>query len=202
MKLLKSMTGASPETRMILLLWIAMMGKLYGALPSEYAKYLGVSKRSLIKAIDYLLLEGYIEEVPGLSRRKGRKRGSGYDISCTSLQWFEESVNEIFLKDHFYSTLYLNINGDSQKLSLESQVLLLVLISTSDQFSRVYNVDYEYISQLTGLKLENIKYNLSTLVNEGFLRPLVVDFKPKGRFSVIDLVYEVIAPPCLKLPTP
>ncbi|WP_108944161.1 hypothetical protein [Shewanella halifaxensis] len=196
-KLLKSMTGASPETRMILLLWIAMRRELYVALPSEYAKYLGVSKRSLMKAIDYLLSEGYIEEVPGLSRRKGRKRGSGYDISCTSLQWFEESVNEIFLKDYFYSTLYLNINGDSQKLSLEPQVLLLVLISTSDQFSRVYNVDYEYISQLTGLKLENIKYNLSTLVNEGFMRSLVVDFKPKGRFSVIDFVYEVMAPPCL-----
>ncbi|CAM3249662.1 hypothetical protein [Shewanella pealeana] len=191
MKLLRSMTGASPEARMILLLWIAMRRELYVALPSEYAKYLGVSKRSLMKAIDYLLSEGYIEEVPGLSRRKGRRGGSGYDISYTSLQWFEESRAEIFLKDYFDSALYLNMNGNSQKLTLESQVLLLVLIFLSDHFSRIYNVDYEYVSQLTGLKVKVIKDNLSTLV-----KPLVVGFNPNGRFSVVEPIYKLIKPPC------
>ncbi|WP_139151813.1 hypothetical protein [Shewanella colwelliana] len=196
MKLLKSMTGALPETRMILLLWIAIRRELYVTLPSEYAKYLGVSKRSLMKAIEYLLSEGYIEEVPGLAKGRGKKGGSGYDISYTSLQWFEESRAEISLKDYFDSALYLNMKGDSQKLTLESQVLLLALIFLSDQFSRIYNVDYEYVSQITGLKFKNIKDNLSTLVNEGFLLPLVVDFKPKGRFSVVDPIYKLIANPC------
>ncbi|MGS0724571.1 hypothetical protein ACVBKF_00165 [Shewanella sp. 0m-11] len=196
-KLLKSMTGASPETRMILLLWIAMRRELYVALPSEYAKYLGVSKRSLMKAIKYLLSEGYIEEVPGLTKGAGRKGGSGYDISSTSIQWFEESRAEISLKDYFDSALYFNMNGNSQKLTLESHVLLLVLIFLSDQFSRIYNVDYEYVSQLTGLEVKVIKDNVSTLVNEDLLFPLVVGFKPKGRFSVVEPIYKLIECPCL-----
>lgn len=74
MLLLSSMTGATPEIRLVLLAWAAFFGNSFqsGEI-NELASTLKVSKRHFRSALKYLVREGYICKCKSVVEQTGKK---------------------------------------------------------------------------------------------------------------------------------
>lgn len=162
MFLLTTMTGAEPETRWILVLWITAFSEMiwtggYKELPRVFA----VSKKSFDTAIRYLVSEGYL----------GRTRKQNFSITnAKKLEHFEYYVTE-YSKDYWrkslpnaYSTpnlwykqmfpLLLDINEQTQiakKMTVTMRLVMLFLYSKADIAGYVVLPGAELIKKELGM---------------------------------------------------
>lgn len=194
MRLLKSMTEATPETRMVLLLLIAHRQKLHAAPISMLTKHLGVSKNVLTTAIKYLLSEGYLEDITGMvSKVKlGGPSGRCYEVTYTALTWYEESLGEAVFRDDFIGVLELNVKERHRpKLKLASKLLLLVLILSSKKSGYAYGLSLGDYGILTGINNSKLKYHFSQLAHLDLILTSVGGFSSNGGFGSVNFIYGV-----------
>ncbi|MEL4371547.1 hypothetical protein [Shewanella xiamenensis] len=89
MLLLSSMTGATPEIRLVLLAWAAFFGNSFqsGEI-NELASTLKVSKRHFRSALKYLVREGYICKCKSVVEQTGKKKSKLRFVCClTNESW-------------------------------------------------------------------------------------------------------------------
>lgn len=89
MLLLNSMTGATPEIRLVLLAWAAHFGNSYqSGEMNEFASTLKVSKRHIRSALKYLVREGYIWKCKSIVEQHGVKKSKlRFDCGLTDECW-------------------------------------------------------------------------------------------------------------------
>ena len=94
MQLLFSMTGATPETRLILITWLVRLGANFQSGSRDtLAKALGVSKRNLGIALEYLVREGYLWKIKshlGQLERSNSKIRFDYAVTNECLKMWGE----------------------------------------------------------------------------------------------------------------
>lgn len=89
MFLLHSLTGATPETRLVLLAWAARFGTNFQSGKKDvFAAELGVSNRHLRMALEFLVREGYIWEIKRFIKRPLESKSDvRFDYGLTTRTW-------------------------------------------------------------------------------------------------------------------
>lgn len=109
MQLLLSMTGATPETRLVLLTWAVRLGRDFQSGSRDaLAKALSVSKRKLGIALQYLEQEGYLWKIRSpLERQKDDKSKLRFDyaLSTECIRMWRECLEACSWQDELESVL-------------------------------------------------------------------------------------------------
>ncbi len=180
MYLLSSMTGASPETRFVLFAWAARHGNGFQSGTMEVlATHLGISKRHLGVALDYLVREGYLWKIKSpLEALKGDKRKVRFDYCLTPEawnMWSDWACAECNWKDEIDHVLRLPQSNEvvgSKKRSAITAQMRLVWISlwmASNKAGYVNGCDFTGLSRMLGMSEEQFHRGARALSRKGFL---------------------------------
>lgn len=178
MQLLLSMTNASPAIKLILLTWVTKLGDQFqhGELDA-LAKALGVSKRHLVQALDYLVQEGYLWQVKStLNSSSGKKSRALFDYAlsreckeiwarCTSFIWQNELI-EVLSKTSFLERISTE---NPLTINTNTRLIWAVLLLQSNQARYVIGLNTTSIEQITGMSQVAIRRAINWLVAHGVI---------------------------------
>lgn len=180
MYLLSSMTGASPETRFVLFAWAARHGNGFQSGTMEVlATHLGISKRHLGVALDYLVREGYLWKIKSpLEALKGDKRKVRFDYCLTPeawRMWSEWVAEKCSWKDEIDHVLRLpqsnEVVGSKKRSALTAQMRLvwISLWMASNKAGYVIGCDFAVLSRMLGMSENQFHREARALAREGLV---------------------------------
>lgn len=179
MQLLLSLTNATPETRLVLITWAVLLGKNFQAGSREVlATALGVSKRNLGIALEYLEQEGYLWKIKSpLERQEGDKSKVRFDYALSTECWemwsalFDSCVwqNELISVLAKTSLVDSDSTGKPIRLSTNSRLVWAALVMRSNTSRYVLGSDDVLICRLTGITQVNLLRAAKDLAVKGVI---------------------------------
>lgn len=203
MLLLKTMTDAKPDARLVLLLWASKFETESQAGDLDWlATHLSVTKRLLRSALDYLVRESYIQEVIGLRvvRKSRKKKSYLVDYALTSASWdlWSRSLREMAWPDEFVHSLSKLSAGEvqppnTQLLTQGWQMRLVraVLVSQANSAGYIVGCDFETMTSLLGMTEAKVRANLRTLTKAGDVSMLAKGISASEVFGRLLPIYRV-----------
>lgn len=176
MQLLLSMSCATPETRLILLTWAARLGDNFQSGTREaLALALGVSKRHLATALEYLEQEGYLWKIKTpFKRPEGDKSKVRFDYALSKDCWrmWIDSLATCAWHDELVSVLNGKSLAETQStkstagLNVNARLVWAVLLIQSNNGRYVIGRDDSSICQLTGISKLALLRSINSLVRK------------------------------------
>ncbi|SEA10938.1 hypothetical protein SAMN04488051_101690 [Alkalimonas amylolytica] len=173
------MTEAKPEARLALLVWASKFGAEVQVGDLDWlATHLSVTKSHLRSALDYLVREGYIQEVVGLRvvRQPRKKKPNLVDYALTTASWnlWNRSLSEMAWPDEFVHSLTKMTVDDEQLPTTQSltqswqmRLVRSVFVSQANSAGYIVGCDFEMLTSLLGMKEAKVRANLRALVRAG-----------------------------------
>ncbi|WP_345843149.1 hypothetical protein [Shewanella algae] len=180
MQLLYSMTGASPETRLLLLAWVLGLGASVQSLTKDgLAETLNVPKRHLGDALDYLVLEGYLWRVKSRCKPSGQKRMRiRFNYGLTPEAWkmgFEWAAEKCIWRDEIDYVLGLPQSvkglgaGKTVTITPQTRLVWIALLLEANLAGYVIGCDFGALSRMLGMSEEQFHRGARALSRKGFL---------------------------------
>lgn len=179
MQLLHSMTGATPETKLILMTWASRLGSNFQSGNRSYlARALGVSIRNLDIALEYLLSEGYLWKIKSpLERQKGENARMRFAYGLTTECW--RMWCEFHAACAWQNELIFVLNGktladnDSSEKSIrittKMRLVWVVLLTQSNNARFIVGTDDLALCQLMGMTQLELRRAINALVFKGVI---------------------------------
>lgn len=180
MQLLNSMSGASPETRLVLLTWAFCLGTDFQSMTrGDLAAALGVSTRHLGVALEYLVREGYLWKIKSPFKRSvGEERKVRFDYGLTPAAWLmgRDWVSaECMWKDEINYVLCLPQSVDetaSEKfaaITTQMRLVWIALLLSSNEAGYVVGLDSLALSKMLGMTNEQFRRAVQALSRKGIV---------------------------------
>jgi hypothetical protein len=174
---LPSLIGATPETRLVLLAWVAFHQCSGGATTVVPFEGLGLSKRQLSTALAYLVRTEFVWKIRNFSSQfKGGRSRDRFDYGL-STKYFEETRGTLinclwWTSEVLYVLTCLNltnkvIDGKSVLINPAMRLVWAVLVSHADRAGYVTGLDNLSLSKMTGMDGKRLKTTLQLLQNAG-----------------------------------
>lgn len=200
---LNLMTGATAETRLVLLAWMSQFGMK--PIPDDrlrIASILRVTNKHLKVAIDYLVEEGFLLKrrnslrvVPG-----GKKVAKfSYTLRIQSWEAWDKALQRMHLKDIFKDVVDGNVHGKSlalrQPKPLEASERLVLALMITHCNSAFYVVDFDHSSnsKLLGVSFSDLNKIIRRLVSNGYLTAYSHTSTSKAELRSLGTIYRVDA---------
>ncbi len=202
MHLLNSMTGASPETRFVLFACAARLGHAFqSGVMDELAAHLGISKRHLGVALDYLVREGYLWKIKSPSDAlEGDRRKVRFYYYLTPearLMWSVWTAEECSWKDEIDHVLSLpksvEAAGSKKRVAITVQMRLvwIALLMASNRAGYVVGVDFGTLSKMLGMSKEQFYRAAKALSRKGVVSIAVSHLARTPLFGPTPPVYKL-----------
>ena len=179
MQLLFSMTGATPETRLILITWLVRLGANFQSGSRDtLAKALGVSKRNLGIALEYLVREGYLWKIKshlGQLERSNSKIRFDYAVTNECLKMWGECFSSSDWQAELISVLCgkslwdSRVKGNVSRLTINARLVWAILLMQSDKSRYVIGLDDSSLSRTMGITELAFRKAINMLVVEGMI---------------------------------
>lgn len=178
MNLLESMTGASPETKLILLTWLTRLGPgFHSRTMTDFESTLGVPKRYLGRALNYLTTEGYLNKikyplVP--SKEKIPRVRFSYALSNECLYMWEQCLAAYFWQRELIGVLNgASLAGESSAkrpkvITINTRLVWAAFLMRSNSARYVFGSD-ESFCQLMGMKGVTFRKAIKALADIGVI---------------------------------
>ncbi len=201
MQLLHSLTDATPETRLLLMVWAARLGFDYQVGTREaLANALSTSKRSLGIALEYLEQEGYLWKIRSPSERlKTDKSKVRFDYAltreCRNL-WSKDYKTCVW-KDELIAILKGKSVLDglpadkSSKLTINARLVWVVFLMQSNNARYVVGMDDLSLCKLTGMTVTALRRAINELVRKGVIAVEANGVKRNGLFPDLAPIYKM-----------
>lgn len=179
MVLLSIMTGATIETRLVLLAWISLFG--IDPIPDDrlwIASILRVKDKHLKVAIDYLVEEGFLLKRRSFLRADaGKKKGAKYSYLLRLQSWevWQKALLRMRFNDVFKHVVDGNVCGKSvalkksKPLNAPERIVLALLVTHADSALYVVGFDHDSNCRLLGISALNLDKLIRSLVSNGYL---------------------------------
>ncbi|TVL32900.1 hypothetical protein [Shewanella xiamenensis] len=173
MFLLHSLTGATPETRLVLLAWAARFGAHFRSGKKDtLAAELGVSNRHFRVALEFLVREGYIWEIKRFIKRPFvSKSDIQFDYGLTTRTW--QMWNDILITCPWAEELRpaLFDFGLQEVLSPDNAIVMtetvrlvrVALLMKSNNAGYVIGCDNNELSKMLGITEVKVRQAIRTL---------------------------------------
>lgn len=196
------MTGALPETRLILLTWISNFSeKPVPANDAHIASVLNVTLKQFRNSIDYLVEEGYLLKVRNLdggfpSRQRAIK--FSYMLIPECFREWSRALDNIKNVHEFQYVFRSRLEEDSnqqfkkqKRLELSERLVLAMLIAHSSIDCYVNGFDENSISIMAGMSTGKLRSTIISLSQKGYISILSMG-APSGKlFSHLNPIYKV-----------
>ena len=202
MQLLQSMTDATAETRWVLLAWAARFGNDFqSGTVDALAFKMGVSKRHVSVALEYLVREGYLWKIkspivppPGV-RRKVR---FDFCMSPEALRmWHAWISSEVIWKDEINHVLYSSIpiarasSRKSTEITTQMRLVWIAILMSSDKTGYVVGIEDSFFSKLLGMTEAQIRRTVRALVRVGVVSIVANQIACSTFFGPIPPIYRL-----------
>ena len=199
MKLLHSMTGASPETRLVFLIWACLLGNNFQhRKQDDLAIALQVSKRHLGIALEYLVREGYLWKIKSPGKPMvGGKRRSHFDYCITSQAWrmWLEFFSACSRKDELHLITYSRHLGDkvekSSSLTVKMRLVWIALLMSSNKAGYVVAIENSFFSKVLGMTEAQIRRTVRALERVDVVSVVAAQIARTTLFGPMPPVYKV-----------
>ncbi|WP_345855682.1 hypothetical protein [Shewanella algae] len=201
MQLLLSMTGATPETRLVLLTWAVRLGRDFqsGSMDA-LAKALGVSKRKLGIALQYLEKEGYLWKIRSpLERQKDDKSKLRFDyaLSTECIRMWRECLETCSWQDELESVLRVESLAEtssavtSATLHVNEGLVWVILLMHANKARYVIGCDDSLLCKIAGITQLTLRRALKALVNKGLVSVAADGVKRSELFPYLPPIYKI-----------
>ncbi|WP_335901542.1 hypothetical protein [Shewanella algae] len=202
MQLLQSMTDATAETRWVLLAWAARFGNDFqSGTVDALAFKMGVSKRHVSVALEYLVREGYLWKIkspivppPGV-RRKVR---FDFCLSPEALRmWHAWISSEVIWKDEINHVLCSSIpivrasSRKSAEITTQMRLVWIAILMSSDKAGYVVGIEDSFFSKLLRMTEAQIRRTVRALVRVGVVSVVAAKLARTTLLGPMTAVYKV-----------
>ncbi|NMD50652.1 hypothetical protein HG547_03265 [Shewanella sp. DNRA4] len=177
MELLHSMTGATPEERLLLLQWalvIEMMKNtnvleplLVPAEPKQLARTFKSTERRVRLSLEYLVQEGYVDKYSNTYLRLKGVKGPKFEYFLAATTWrlWGQLYSQCLLKEEFYQAL---LGMDTNFPRRQIRLLWAILACSADKFGYITSQRMSEMKHLLGGISDNeIRLSLQVLKRLG-----------------------------------
>lgn len=174
---LPSLIEATPETRLVLLAWVAFHQSSRGATTVVPFEGLGLSKRQLSEALEYLVRTEYVWKIRNFSSQAIRGRSQDRFDYGLSTKYLEEtggslSNNQWWLGEVLHVLTCLNLTNKivaEKSLTINPSMRLVwaVLVSYADQAGYVIGLDSLRLGKMLGMNARGLNASLQALHKAG-----------------------------------
>lgn len=203
MHLLNTMTGATPETRLIVLAWAAHFDfyfasgteDVFAALTS-----LGVSKRHLGIALEYLVREGYLWKTENAVKQTLRGRFQkrfcyGLTQACLSL-WHDSLKVSVWAGELCYlltcnHLVELKRSKKSNVSSLNMRLVWVALVAQVNEAGYVVGCDSQVLSKMLGMTGSQLQLAIEAILQSGAACLVAAKITSSPLFGRILPIYKV-----------
>lgn len=196
------MTGALPETRLILLAWISNFSvEPIPASDARISSILNVTLKQFRLSIDYLVEEGYLLKVRNLdggfpSRQRAIK--FSYMLIPECFREWSKALDNIKNVHEFQYVFRSRLEEDSnrqfkkqKRLKASERLVLAMLIAYSDLARYVKVFDESSISIMVGMSIENLRSTIFALSQKGYISILSMGAASGKLFGHLNRIYKV-----------
>ncbi len=207
MLILNSMTRASPETKLILLL-LLVHRQNYGMDAQSKAlitsNSVGITRSQINTGYCYLVDEGYLWEVKTVAKCQQtgkRKPESIYGLTAASIELWFQSVNQMMWKDDFFFLLSNKLGGKFQKLAnndvqtTDCLLVLIALLTYANPAKYVCGCDTRILSQMLGLSEVRIRRAILALAKSGMVSIAAQGVGDSKMFGQLAPIYQIHSVP-------
>jgi hypothetical protein len=201
MQLLFSMSFATPETRLVLLTWAVRFGHNFQSGTRDVlAQDLGVSKRNLGTALEYLEQEGYLWKIKSPFKRQEHDKSKvrfAYVLSAdcwrmwkdcfTACSWSDELVSVLSGK----SLAEVQSTEKSAGLNVNARLVWAVLLMRSNSGRYVIGSYDSSLCLLTGLEKSALTRAINSLVRKGVITIVAGGVKQNKLFPYLPPIYKM-----------
>lgn len=203
MVLLSIMTGATVETRLVLLAWISLFGMR--PIPDDrlgIASILRVTNKHLKVAIDYLVEEGFLLKRRSLLRAdNGEKKVAKYSYTLRHKSWevWQKALFRMRFNDVFKHVVDGNACGKnvslkkSKPLNAPERLVLALMVTHANSALYVVDFDHSSNSKLLGISTLNLDKLIRSLVSNGYLTTYSHVNSSKGELRSLGVIYRIDA---------
>lgn len=173
MFLLHSLTGATPETRLVLLAWAARFGTNFQSGKKDvFAAELGVSNRHLRMALEFLVREGYIWEIKRFIKRPLESKSDvRFDYGLTTrtwLMWNDFLVTCSWAEELTFALFDSGLQevlppGKSIVITETMRLVRAALLMKSNNAGYVIGCDDHALSKMLGITEVKLRQTIRTL---------------------------------------
>mgnify|MGYP001762215211 CR=1 FL=1 len=174
---LPSLIGATPETRLVLLAWVAFHQCSGGTTTVIPFEGLGLSKRQLSAALEYLVRTEFVWKIRNFSSQTAKGRSQHRFDYGLSTKYFEEtggslSNNQWWLGEVLHVLTCLNLTSkivDEKSLTITPAMRLVwaVLVSHADQAGYAIGLDSLMLGRMLGMNGRGLNASLQSLHKAG-----------------------------------
>lgn len=177
LELLHSMTGATPEERLLLLQWalvIEMMKNtnvleplLVPAEPKQLARTFKSTERRVRLSLEYLVQEGYVDKYSNTYLRLQGVKGPKFEYFLAATTWrlWGQLYSQCLLKEEFYQAL---LGMDTNFPRRQIRLLWAILACSADKFGYITSQRMSEMKHLLGGISDNeIRLSLQVLKRLG-----------------------------------
>ncbi|MCG9737694.1 hypothetical protein L1D32_05950 [Shewanella insulae] len=200
MKLLRSMTGASQETRLVFLTWACVLGNNFQhGKKDDLAAALQVSKRHLNVALEYLVREGYLWKIKSsVKPMMGEKRGGRFDYGITSKAWgmWLELLSGCCWKEELRLILRRYAVGKVKAekpthFTAKMHLVWIALMLSSNKAGYVLAIENSFFSEVLGMTEAQIRRTVRALVRVGVVSIVAAKLARTTLFGSMLPVYKI-----------
>lgn len=194
------MTDAAAEIRWVLLAWAARLGSGFqSGTKDDLALALGVSKRHLGVALEYLEREGYLWKIKrAIVLPPGKKRKVGFDF-CLSPEalrmWHAWDSSEVIWKDEINHVLLSSTPiasfRTSAAITTQMRLVWIALLMSSDKTGYVVGIEDSFFSKVLGMTEAQIRRTVRALERVGVVSVVAAQIARTTLFGPMPPVYKV-----------
>lgn len=167
MNILRSMTGATPETRLVLIIWAARFRTNFqSGTRSDLALALGVSKYHLDRSLGYLVNEGYLWKIKSPIKRPIDEQSKLvlFDYGLTTASWnmWCETVAACAWKDELIYALEAKLDG----ITINMRLLWISLLMKSNIHGYLMGYDCIELGSMVGMIEVKCRRVIRALMNK------------------------------------
>lgn len=195
------MTGATPEARLVLLVWIARFGTKIQTGKEAELDTLNLSKRHLKEALEYLTREGYLWKTKSLlPSAQNIKSRDVFDYGVTADCWAMWSESFITCNSWAMELLYVltstkrvnsKFNEKSNNISAEMRLVWAVMISRANPAGYVIEQDGQELIKILGMKEARLRRTVQALSKTGCISVAANGVASSVFFNRLEPIYKI-----------
>lgn len=195
------MTGATPETRLVLITWLARFGTKIQAGHVAELDTLNLSKRHVKEALEYLTREGYLWKtkslLPSAQEIKSKEIfDHGVTADCRAM-WSESFIacNSWAMELLYVLTstklLKSKFNDISNNISAEMRLVWAVMISRANPAGYVIQQDGQELIKMVGMNEGRFRRIVQALAKAGCISVAANGVAPSVIFNRLEPIYKI-----------
>lgn len=202
MLLLNSMTGATPETRLVLLKWASLFGQSVRTGERDVlASALGMSQHHVRVALEYLFREGYLCKIKSAAKASsGRQAANRYDYALATECWvlWCRTIESTIWAEEFLYTLNCvayekQIPPDNSKVvaDVKGRLVTTALVFLANSAGYVIGCNEQPLSETLGMSVAKLRQTIRELARRNCLSVVAQGVSPSLMFGRLLPIYQI-----------